>query len=416
MTTSKPYTIDKQVVWAAYQQVKRNRGAAGVDGESIVAFEAKLEDNLYTLWNRMSSGSYFPPPVRQVEIPKGDGRVRTLGIPTVADRIAQTVVTKYLEPVVEPKFHRDSYGYRPGRSALQAIGVCRERCWREDWVIDLDIQSFFDSLPHDLLLKAVRHQTDLAWIPLSIERWLKAPLQEADGTLVARTQGSPQGAAVSPLLANLYLHYAFDRWMQQHAPQIRFERYCDDIVVHCHSEHQAARLLAQITARLADCGLVVNQEKTRIVYCQDDRRGGSGKHTQFDFLGYTFRARPCKDRRSGTSFLGFTPAISDQAQRRISREIRGWHLHRWSDRSLNDLAERINPVVRGWHTYYGRYYPSAMSPILARLNTYLVRWAQRKYARLQTHPRRAWQLLADVATREPRLFVHWAVGQRPRAG
>jgi RNA-directed DNA polymerase len=283
-------------------------------------------------------------------------------------------------------------------------------------VIDLDIQAFFDTLDHALVLKAVRHHTDLRWIPLYVERWLVAPVQAEDGTVEERKQGSPQGAPVSPLLANLYLHWAFDAWMQRAFPQVRFERYCDDIVVHCHSQQQAQELLARISQRLADCGLRVNQEKTRIVYCQDDRRGGHHDHAQFDFLGYTFRARPCKDRQRGGSFLGFNPAISDQAQRRISREIRAWHLQRWSSRSLNDLAEHINPVVRGWHIYYGRYFPSALSPLLARLNEYLVRWAQRKYKRLAHHSRRAWQFLANVATREPRLFVHWTVGQRPRAG
>jgi RNA-directed DNA polymerase len=297
MTTSKPYTIDKQAVWEAWKQGKANHGAAGIDGETIAAFEQRLQDNLYKLWNRMSSGSYFPPPVRQVEIPKGDGRVRTLGVPTVADRIAQTVVKRYLEPVVEPLFHPDSYGYRPGRSARQAVGVCRERCWQEDWLIDLDLRAFFDTLDHALVLKAVRHHTDLPWIALYIERWLTAPVQMEDGTLVERKQGSPQGSAISPLLANLYLHWAFDAWMQRAFLGIRFERYCDDIVVHCRSQQQARHLLEQISERLAACGLDVNQAKTRIVYCQDDRRNGHHAHVQFDFLGYILSGSP--SRRSG---------------------------------------------------------------------------------------------------------------------
>lgn len=416
MTTSKPYTISKQVVWEAYRQVKANQGAPGVDGESIAAFEQHLKGNLYKLWNRMSSGSYFPPAVRKVEIPKGDGRVRILGVPTVADRIAQTVVKRYLEPEVEGIFHPDSYGYRPGRSALQAVGRCRERCWQEDWVIDLDIRDFFDTLDWSLLLRAVRHHTDLPWIPLYIERWLAAPVQAEDGTVAERTRGSPQGSPLSPLLANLYLHYAFDAWMQRTFPHIRFERYCDDIVVHNRSRQQAHHLRAQIRQRLAACGLGVNQEKTRIVYCQDDRRGGRHDSTQFDFLGYTFRARPCKDRRRGGSFLGFIPAISDRERRRIGQEVRHWHLQRFSDQSLTDLAQRINVIVRGWSQYYGRYYPSALTPILVRINKHLVRWAQRKYKRLANRPQRAWQFLANVATREPKLFVHWELGVRPGAG
>lgn len=416
MTAAKPYEIAQSAVEAAWRQVKANRGAAGIDRQSITAFEAKLEDNLYKVWNRMSSGSYFPPPVRQVDIPKGDGRTRRLGIPTVADRVAQTVVRRYLEPLVEPIFHPDWYGYRPNRSALHAVGVCQQRCWQQDWVIDLDLAAFFDTLDHALLLQAVQHHTDAKWMLLCIERWLTAPLQTEDGTLVERTQGSPQGSAISPLLANLYLHDAFDAWMQRHHPQVRFERYCDDIVVHCRSKHEAEHLLEALAARLAACGLVVNREKTTIVYAADDRRQGGHRPDRFDFLGYTFRARPCQDRRTGKSFLGFNPAISGAATKRLGQEIRGWRLHRRSDLDLSELAARINPVVRGWISYYGRYFPSVVRPILDRINGYLVRWAQRTYKRLQRHPERAWRFLATVATRDPDLFVHWVHGVRPRAG
>jgi len=414
---SKPYAISKQVVWEAYKTVKANRGAAGIDGESIAQFEQNLEGNLYKLWDRMSSGSYFPPAVRRVEIPKAGGRgVRVLGVPTVADRIAQTVVKAYLEPEVEPIFHPDSYGYRPGRSALQAVGTCRERCWKEDWIIDLDIHAFFDSLDHALVMEAVRHHTTRSWIPLYIERWLKAPLQEADGRLVGRTRGSPQGSAISPLLANLFLHYAFDAWMRRAYPAIRFERYCDDVVVHCTSQGQAHHVLKAITERLARCGLEVNQEKTRIVYCKDDRRRGNHEPTRFDFLGYTFRPRRCKGGQTGAYFMGFTPAISDQARKTIGQEIRRWHLSQRSDQSLEDLARTTNVVVQGWINYYGRYYPSRLHPVLTRINDHLVRWSQRKYTRLKRHSRRARRFLAGVATREPGLFVHWRLGLRPRAG
>jgi RNA-directed DNA polymerase len=413
---SKPYVISKKVVWDAYRSVKANQGAAGVDGESIAGFEEDLKGNLYKLWNRMSSGSYFPPAVRKVEIPKGDGRVRVLGVPTVADRIAQTAVKLYLEPLVEPVFHPDSYGYRPGRSALQAVGVCQGRCWKSDWVIDLDIQAFFDMLDHELVMKAVRWHTDLAGIHLYIERWLKAPLQGADGTLVERRQGSPQGSAISPLLANMYLHYAFDAWMEREFPSVGFERYCDDVVVHCTSESQARHLLAQITERLADCGLTVNLAKTRIVYCKDDRRGGSHEHERFDFLGFTFRARRCKGGRSGGYFVGFNPAVSDEARKKIGRAICNWRLHRRSSRTLDDLAQATNPVVRGWINYYGRYFRSVLYPILERINGYLIRWARRKYKRLRESGRRAVGFLASVATRQPNLFAHWQLGLRPVAG
>lgn len=266
MSEPKPFDISKWAVWEAYRRVKANQGAAGVDGESIAQFEQDLEGNLFKLWNRLSSGSYMPPPVRAVQIPKASGSgVRVLGVPTVADRIAQTVVRLYLEPAVEPVFHPDSYGYRPGRSALDAVGVCRQRCWKADWVIDLDIKAFFDTVPHDLVVKAVAHHTDQRWILLYVQRWLTAPLQQEDGTLVARDRGTLQGSAISPLLANLFMHYAFDTWLSRTYPGVRFERYCDDAVVHCRSENQARTMRTAIADRLAECGLELHETKTKIV-------------------------------------------------------------------------------------------------------------------------------------------------------
>src|SRR2546421_13052348 len=283
----RPFAIPKEMVREAYRRVKANKGAAGVDGESIKEFEVDLEANLYKLWNRMASGSYFPPPVRAVDIPKKSGGVRTLGVPTVADRIAQTVVAMYLEPEVEPIFHHDSYGYRPGRSALDAVAACRQRCQKMDWVIDLDIRAFFDSIPHDLLLKAVSKHTDLRWVLLYVQRWLVAPLQREDGTLVDRDRGTPQGSAISPLLANLFLHYAFDIWLAREFPRVSFERYADDAVVHCGSKIEAERVLGAIGQRLASLGLELHPGKTRIVYCKDASRQGDHDHVSFDFLGYT---------------------------------------------------------------------------------------------------------------------------------
>jgi len=335
----KPFAISKQAVWEAWLRVRANRGAAGVDEQSIAEFESDLHGNLYKLWNRLSSGSYFPPPVRAVQIPKRDGSPRVLGVPTVADRIAQTVVAGYLEPEVELVFHPDSYGYRPGRSALDAVGVCRERCWRNDWVLDMDIRKFFDSVPWDLTLKAVAHHTDLRWILLYVERWLKAPLQREDGSLVERDRGTPQGSAISPLLANMFLHYAFDAWMAREYPGIRFERYCDDVIVHASSEHQARLLRGAIARRLAECGLELNEHKTRIVYCKDSTRRGSYEHESFDFLGYRFRPRLSRSK-SGGRFVNFLPAISDDARKRVGREIRRWQLHRWSGKTSRTWRDR----------------------------------------------------------------------------
>ena len=408
----KSFEISKRAVWEAWLRVKANKGAAGVDEQSIAEFERNLEGNLYRLWNRLSSGSYFPPPVRAVEIPKRDGSSRMLGVPTVADRIAQTVVRSYLEPEVEPVFHPGSYGYRPGRSPLDAVGVCRERCWRSDWVLDMDIQSFFDSVPWQLVLKAVARHTDQRWILLYVERWLKAPLQLEDGTLVERERGTPQGSAISPLLANMFLHYAFDAWMARRYPAVRFERYCDDVIVHARSEREARRLRDAIAKRLAECGLELNESKTRIVYCQDDDRRGSHEYTSFDYLGYTFRPRLSKNR-FGKHFLNFSPAVSGEASKRMRREMRRWGVARRSDKTLTDLALMFNTTLQGWINYYGRFYKSMLYPVFRHLNETLVRWAMRKYKRLRRHRTRARRFIADVSRRQPGLFAHWRFGVRP---
>jgi RNA-directed DNA polymerase len=409
----KPFQISKWVIWEAFQRVKNNKGAAGVDDQSIAEFEQDRDKNLYRIWNRLSSGSYFPPPVKAVEIPKAGGKgVRVLGVPTVADRVAQTVVRMYLEPQVEPVFHPDSYGYRPKRSALDAVGICRQRCWRSDWVIDLDIRAFFDTVPHDLVLKAVAHHTDQRWILLYVQRWLQAPLQLADGTLVARDRGTPQGSAISPLLANLFMHYAFDTWMAREFPNIQFERYCDDAVVHCRSEPQAHQVRDAIAARLAQVGLELHPDKTRIVYCKDADRRDDHEVTSFTFLGYEFRPRLAKSR-TGHHFVSFLPAVSPAAMKAMGREIRSWHLARRSDKSLDDLARMFNNIVQGWINYYGRFYRSRLLYFLRRLNRHLTRWACRKYKRLKRRERRAMNWLAEIAQRSPRLFAHWRLGARP---
>jgi RNA-directed DNA polymerase len=404
-SSDKPFDIPKWVVWEAYQRVKANKGAAGVDGQSIEDFEKDRDANLYRIWNRMSSGSYFPPPVRAVEIPKAGGGVRVLGVPTVADRVAQTVVAGFLEKKVEPIFHSDSYGYRPRRSALDAVATCRERCWKYDWVIDLDIQKFFDSVPWELMLKAVARHTDQRWILLYVRRWLEAPLQRLDGTIAIRDRGTPQGSAISPVLANLFMHYAFDAWMERKFPVVGFERYVDDAVVHCKSHSQAQMLVKAIGERMEQVGLKLHPAKTKIVYCKDGHRRGSHEHTAFTFLGYTFRARGARSRHGGI-FTSFLPAISKDALKRISAEVRGWRLHQHTTYSLDELARWINPIVAGWMNYYGRFYKTALYPFLRRINAYLVRWARKKYRRLHGINRaKSWW--KRVTKRDPLLFTHW---------
>jgi group II intron reverse transcriptase/maturase len=403
---AKPFDIPKREVWEAYKKVRANRGAAGVDGQSIAEFEADLENNLYKLWNRLSSGSYFPPPVRRVDIPKGDGKTRPLGIPTVADRIAQMVVKRYLEPRVEPRFHADSYGYRPGRSALDAVGVARRRCCRYDWVLDLDIKSFFDSIDTDLLMRAVRKHTDCPWVLLYIERWLSAPMQMADGSLVAREKGTPQGGVISPLLANLFLHYAFDLWMVRSHPDIPFERYADDAICHCGTQAQAQALRETLEKRFAECGLELHPEKTKIVYCKDDKRPGDYPNQSFDFLGYTFRPRQVK-WPDGRLRVGFTPAVSKKALTEIRQTVRRWAFHQRNDWSVEELAKKINPAIRGWINYYGRYQRSALAPALGHINVRLAWWAFRKFKSLKRSRTQAHRWLDRLGLREPGLFAHW---------
>jgi RNA-directed DNA polymerase len=407
----KPFAISKLSVWEAYRSVKANKGAAGVDGESLAEFERGLKGNLYKLWNRMSSGSYFPPPVRAVEIPKSGGGVRVLGVPTVADRIAQTVAKGYLEPVVEPIFHPDSYGYRPGRSAKQALERCRERCWKTSWVIDLDIKAFFDTIPHHLIERAVAKHTQLKWLLLYVRRWLEAPLQREDGSLVARDRGSPQGSAISPLLANLFLHYCFDSWMEREFSSIRFERYCDDIVVHCLSRAQAEYIKGQIGRRLEECGLELSSEKTRIVYCKDDNRTGSQPCDRFEFLSYEFRARRAR-AKNGWYFDGFNPAISPKEVKRLQGEMHRWRLARWTNRSLAELAAWVNLRVQGWLNYYGAFYKSALRSLLRLLNEHLARWVRRKYDRVHSRAQ-AFAFLRRIARQAPGLFAHWRWGLMP---
>jgi len=406
---TKPFCISKKSVMAAWERVKANKGAYGVDEESIEDFESNLKGNLYKLWNRLSSGTYFPPPVRVVEIGKSDGGKRLLGIPTVSDRVAQAVVKSYLEPVVEPKFHEDSYGYRPGKSALEAVGVARKRCWRQDWSINLDIKGFFDNVDHGLMMKAIRFHTDEKWIHLYVERWLKAPLQRKGGERIEREQGISQGGVASPLLANIFMHHAFDDWMKRHFPYVRFERFADDTLAHCSSLTQAKKVLEAIKIRLKECGLELHPEKTKIVYCKDADRRGSYEHESFDFLGYTFRPRLSKNKW-GKTFVNFSPAISKQAVNRIKKEIRSWKIHLRSDKNIDDLARMFNAQVQGWVNYYGRYYKSAMYPFLRNMEHFLTRWAMRKYKRLRGHKRRAKQWLGRVRKREPKLFVHWRLG------
>ena len=412
MNVAKPFEISKKLVWQAYLEVKSNGGAAGVDDQSIEAFEQDLKNNLYRLWNRLSSGSYFPPAVKAVPIPKKSGGTRTLGVPTVSDRIAQTVVKLVLEPILEPVFDENSFGYRPGRSALDAIAVTRKRCWHYDWVVEFDIRGLFDNIRHDLLMKALRHHCDCRWVLLYVERWLKAPLKQQDGSLTARHRGTPQGAVVSPLLANLFLHYTFDAWVRREIPGVPFCRYADDGLLHCKSRYQAEYVMRRISERFRQCGLEIHPDKSSIVYCKDANRTEDYSRISFDFLSYTFRPRRCVNPK-GQVHPNFLPAISRGSKKEINRRIRNWHIQLKNEKTLLDLSRLFNPILRGWHAYYGRFYPSALGQIWNNFNGYLVRWVRRKFKRFFRHKRRARRFLARFARAHPDLFIHWRLGVFP---
>lgn len=408
--TTKPFTIDKWLVYKAYKEVKANAGSAGVDRQTLEEFERDLKGNLYKIWKRMSSGSYHPTPVKAVAIPKKSGGERILGVPTIGDRVAQTVVKLVIEPELEAKFLPDSYGYRPGRSALDAIEVTRKRCWKYDWVLEFDIKGLFDNIDHGLLCRALKKHIHSGWTLLYIERWLKTPLQLADGTLVQRTRGTPQGGVISPVLANLFMHYAFDVWMSRTLTENPWCRYADDGLVHCRSEREAKAVKLALSERFEQCGLELHPDKTKIVYCKDGQRKGRYPNTQFDFLGYTFRPRLVKNRKRNSMFVNFTPAVSKSALKSMRQTTRRLNYRNRTNLSLADIARLHNPILRGWLGYYGRFYPSAMYPVLRHFNKTLVAWAMKKYRRLKGKKMRASQFLKNLAMKCPYLFVHWQRG------
>ena len=408
--TSKPFHIEKRWVYEAYQAIRSNGKAAGVDGQTLEQFETDLAGNLYKIWNRMSSGTYFPPPVRAVPIPKKSGGERILGVPTVADRVAQMVVKRAIESTLESVFLADSYGYRPNKSALDAVGVTRERCWNYDWVLEFDIRGLFDNIDHELLLRAVRKHVTCKWALLYIERWLRAPIVKEDGATMERNCGTPQGGVVSPILANLFLHYAFDVWMTRTHPDLPWCRYADDGLVHCRSEQEAEGLKAELQARLAECRLEMHPTKTRIVYCKDGKRRGKYPNVKFDFLGYCFRPRLVRRFRDNALFCGFNPAVSTSAMTAMRETIRDLNLRCQTQLSLQDIARQLNPLLRGWIGYYGRYAPSALYPLLRYVNHTLVAWAMRKFKRFKGRKIRAGRFFERLAKERSDLFVHWQNG------
>lgn len=403
---TKSYEIAKRAVYESYLSVKMNDGGPGVDKETIELFDKNLRRNLYKIWNRMSSGSYFPPAVRRAMIEKKQGGKRPLGIPTVGDRIAQGVVKNYLEGIVDSQFQESSYGYRPGKSAHNALDRCKANCLKYAWVIDLDIKGFFDNISHEWMMKMVGHHTQEKWVLLYIERWLKAEVEGEDGQLTKREKGTPQGGVVSPLLSNIYLHHAFDQWMAKYHGINPFERYADDIVIHCGTQQEAIILVEAIKERLGKFELELHPEKTKIVYCKDDDRKGNYEQESFSFLSYSFQPRGVFDSHKKMRTL-FFPAISEFAKTFIRKRIKEVFNPSWTQIPLECFALKLNPKIRGWVNYYSRYKKHDLLRVFRYLNMLIRKWISKKYRLLK---RATNKHLVGLIKENKQLFVHWKLG------
>jgi group II intron reverse transcriptase/maturase len=409
---TKSVPITKQMVWEAYKKVKSNGGSAGIDHQSLSEFDKVRSKELYKIWNRLASGSYLAPKIKRVTIPKGKGKTRPLGIPTVSDRVAQQVMKAYIEPRLEPVFVENSYGYRPNKSVHSAIKEVQQNVLKYSWVLDLDIKEFFENVSHELLMKALRKHVSEKWVLMYIQRWLEAPVQLEDGSIKEPTgKGTPQGGVISPLLANLYLHYCVDKWLEKHYPRVKLVRYADDLIIHCGSYTIATQLLSTLTTRLTECGLTAHPEKTKIVYCKKDKRNLEGYPVQFDFLGFSFQ--PIRNKlKAGGSFLQFDCKMSRKSKVRITQELKKLAFHNKSQWSLQGIANLLNPKIRGWIQYYGRISKRSLKPVFYYLHQRTIRWVLNKYKSFKGSKVKAIACLRAIGKSYPNLFYHWEVGYK----
>ena len=407
---AKGIPITRSMVWQSFKKVRKNKGSGGVDGKSLKSYSKDQENHLYKLWNRLTSGSYFPKSVKEVSIPKKDGSARKLGIPTIDDRIAQQVIKDYLESRFEREFHVNSYGYRPLKSAHQALEQVRKNVWKRDWVIDMDIKGFFDEVSHELLSKALARHVSEKWVLMYIKRWLESPIETESKELIYREgKGTPQGGVISPLLANLFLHYVFDKWLEQTYPNLMFVRYADDIIVHCQTKEEAERVLGSIKARMAACELRLHEGKTKIVSCKNYKTRSGSKKVKFDFLGFSFQPRTSVSKE-GRLFLGYDCAISQSSKNKIIAEIKTTQFQRWTNRRIEEIAEYFNPKIRGWINYYGKFGKRYLNSLFRIFEGRLIEWARRRYKRLGKSYIKACNWFYRFKKENVRLFVHWERG------
>lgn len=407
---TKTVPITFKMVVDSYGKVRKGGEATGIDGESWETFDKNVEKNLYVIWNRLASGSYHPSAVREVEIPKKDGRKRKLGIPTLRDRIAQGVVKEYMEKKIDQHFHENSYGYRPLKSSHQAIKQVRENCLQNDWVIDMDIEKFFDEIDHELLMKAVEAMTEEKWVSMYVRRWLEMKIENSKGEQLDRGgKGTPQGGVISPLLANLFLHVALDKWLEQNHSEVKFVRYADDMIIHCASKEQAEQILQAIRERLSEVKLKLNEKKTQIVYCQDYRRTAKHERVKFEFLGFSYQPRACKSHYGERkSFTAHTAEISNENQQKIRETINTLIYWKNTTVEMKEIAQKLNPCLRGWINYFGLYGKRRLREALQSLEYRLIKWIQAKYKIKSV--RKAIILLSEQKKSKPKMFYHWQAG------